>query len=262
MPMMQPSLAERVAVVTGGSRGLGRAISLELARRGAFVIVNFRRNEAAAADTLEAIASLGGQGRLCQADVARAEEVQAMFQGIYQSEKRVDILVNNAGITRDEYFLMMRDRSWHEVMETDLDGVYYCCKAVVRHMCAARRGVILNIGSGSSIIPKPGQVNYSTAKSALPGFTRTLAREVADKGVRALVVAPGFMETEMSLRLPEHLVAESRRRIPLGRWGRPEEVAEVVAYLASDDAGLITGQTVIVDGGRTALEQDYGEVGA
>jgi 3-oxoacyl-[acyl-carrier protein] reductase len=258
MPMMQPSLAERVAVVTGGSRGLGRAISLELARRGAFVIVNFRRNEAAAADTLEAIASLGGQGRLCQADVARAEEVQAMFQGIYQSEKRVDILVNNAGITRDEYFLMMRDRSWHEVMETDLDGVYYCCKAVVRHMCAARRGVILNIGSGSGVVAMPGQANYSAAKAGLLGFTRTLAREVADKGVRALVVSPGFFKTEMTERLDARFMEQALRRTPLGRRGEPEELAGVVAFLASDDAAYITGQVFSLDGGRGSIEADYG----
>jgi 3-oxoacyl-[acyl-carrier protein] reductase len=165
--------------------------------------------------------------------------------------------VNNAGITRDEFFLMMKPATWEMVLNVNLNGVYYCCKAVARAMCAAGRGVIINIGSGSGISPRMGQVNYGATKSALIGFTRSLARELAPKGVRALVVAPGFTRTEMSQVVPADSVETSLRLISLGRWGLPEEIATVVGFMASDDAAQITGQTIVADGGRTAGEQDF-----
>jgi 3-oxoacyl-[acyl-carrier protein] reductase len=204
------------------------------------------------------IEETGGRGALYAADIRKQEQVQAMFQQIYMDHKHVDILVNNAGITRDEYFIMMRPQSWNDLIEVHLHALYYCTKAVIRQMCAARRGVIVNIGSGSSLVPMPGQVNYSASKAGLLGFSRTLAREVADKGVRVLHIAPGFFETDMTSTLDPKFIEETFRLTPLGRWGRPEELASVVTYLVSDDAAFLTGQTVVVDGGRGANETEFG----
>lgn len=255
---MGGDLIGRVAVVTGGSRGLGRAIAIDLAKRGAFVVVNYRVNYKAASETLERIESLGGKGRIYQTSVDEPDAVQRMFQEIYKDHQKVDVLINNAGITRDEYFIMMRQKSWSEVLKTNLDGVYYCTKAVIRAMCIARRGVIINIGSGSAMVAMPGQANYCAAKAALLGLTRTLAREVADKGVRVLCVAPGYFETDMAAVVPQDIVAESLIVTPLRRWGKPEELTDVVGYLVSEDAEYITGQTIVVDGGRGAVELEYG----
>jgi 3-oxoacyl-[acyl-carrier protein] reductase len=180
-----------------------------------------------------------------------------MFQEISRAHGRVDVLVNNAGITRDEYLMLMRPESWRDVLQTNLNGAFHCAKAVARSMCAARHGVIINIGSGSSVSPRAGQVNYGTSKSSLIGFTKSLARELAGQGVRVLLVAPGFIETDMSRAVSRKAAEESLQKIPLGRWGSPEEVASVVGFLASDDAALMTGQTVIVDGGRMAEENDF-----
>jgi 3-oxoacyl-[acyl-carrier protein] reductase len=247
---------KRVAVITGGSRGLGRAVALELARRGAFVAINYRANVREAQEALRLVEVAGGNGALYRADVADAAAVQAMFAQVLRERGRVDVLVNCAGITRDEYFATMRPESWRDVMQTNLNGTYYCCKAVVRSMCAAGRGAIINIGSGSSVSPRAGQVNYGASKSSLLGLSKSLAREVADRGVRVMLVAPGFIETDMSKALPDRVVAESLKLIPLGRWGQPEEVADVVAFLASEEAGYITGQAVLIDGGRLAVEND------
>jgi 3-oxoacyl-[acyl-carrier protein] reductase len=251
------SLGGRVALVTGGSRGLGKAISLELARKGAFVAINYNRNSEEALKTLDLVQAAGSDGALFRADAGSAAAVASMFDDLLRKKGRIDILVNNAGITRDEPFPMMRQESWRMVLETDLHSVYLCCKAAIRPMCAARRGVIINIGSGSGISPRPGQVNYSAAKSAVIGFTRSLAREAARNNIRVLVVAPGFTATDMSQSLPASVIEASLKKIPLGRWGLPEEVASVVAYLATDDASFITGNTMIVDGGRAAAEQDF-----
>jgi 3-oxoacyl-[acyl-carrier protein] reductase len=181
-----------------------------------------------------------------------------MFKEIFRDYKKVDILVNNAGITRDDYFLTMRLQGWSEVMDTNLHSVFSCCKAVVRNMCAMRRGVIINVTSGAALGACPGQVNYSAAKAALLGFSRSLAREVADKGVRVVNVAPGFFKTDMTQALDARIVEETTRVTPLGRWGFPEELASAVAFLAGDDAAYITGQTIIVDGGRGAVESEFG----
>jgi 3-oxoacyl-[acyl-carrier protein] reductase len=252
------NLIGQVAVVTGASRGLGRAVAVHLAAQGAFVAVNYLRNAKEATKTLQLIESAGGRGAVYAADIRKPEQVQAMFQRIYSEHRHVDILVNNAGITRDEYFVMMRPQSWQDLIDVHLNAMYYCTKAVVRQMCAARRGVILNIGSGSSLVPMPGQVNYSASKAGLLGFSRSLAREVADKGVRVLHVAPGFFETDMTATLDPKFIEESYRLTPLGRWGKPEELASVVSYLVSSDASFLTGQTVVVDGGRGATETEFG----
>lgn len=248
----------KVAVVTGASRGLGRAIAVALGDRGAFVAINYLRNHKEAKDTLSEVRREGGDGALYPADVRDSAQVAKLFSRVFGERRRVDILVNNAGITRDEHFVMMRAQSWEAVMATDLNSVFHCSKAVVRLMCAARLGVIVNIGSGSGISPRAGQVNYSAAKSALIGYSRSLARELAHNRVRVIVVAPGFTRTSMSEIVPALAVEESLRKIPLGRWAAPEEVAEVVAWAVSDEAAFLTGQTLVVDGGRAAIEQDYG----
>ena len=252
------NLTGQVAVVTGASRGLGRAVAIDLAAQGSFVAVNYLRNAKEAAKTLEQIQEAGGQGALYGADIRKPDQVQAMFQKIYAEHKRVDILINNAGSTRDEYFLMMRPQSWTDLMDIHLNATFYCTKAVIRQMCAARRGVILNVGSGSSLVPMPGQVNYSASKAGLLGFSRSLAREVADKSVRVLHVAPGFFETDMTAALDSKFIEETFRLTPLGRWGHPEEFASLVSYLVSSDASFLTGQTVVVDGGRGATETEFG----
>jgi 3-oxoacyl-[acyl-carrier protein] reductase len=253
-------LEQRVAVVTGASRGLGRAIAVELGGRGASLVINYRmdRNAGEAEKTLELVQAAGGRGQIIQADVTKPDQVQAMFQAVFAAHKRVDILVNNAGITRDGYFLMMPPQSWSDLIDIHLNAVFSCTKAVIRSMCASRHGVILNIGSGSALVAMPGQVNYSASKAGLLGFSRSLAREVADKNVRVLHVAPGFFKTDMTVALDPAFVAETYRATPLGRWGTPEELAAVVGFLASDDASYITGQSILVDGGRGAVESDFG----
>ncbi len=253
-------LAGRVAIVTGASRGLGRAMAVELASQGAITIINHRseKSRADAEQTLKLVQEQGGEGRIVCADVSKLAEVTVMMNAIYKEFKRIDILVNNAGATRDEYFMMMRPESWHALMDVHLNAVFYCTKAVIRWMCAAKRGVIINIGSGSALVAMPGQVNYSATKAGLLGFTRSLAREVADKNVRVLHVAPGFFKSDMTETLSQAFIDETYQATPLARWGLPEELASVISYLSSDDASYITGQSIVVDGGRGAIEADLG----
>jgi 3-oxoacyl-[acyl-carrier protein] reductase len=233
-------------------------MAIELGRQGAFTIINYVREESGAQETLNQVVAAGGSGAIAMADVRKPEEVQAMFQHIFKTYKKVDVLINNAGITRDEYFLMMRPQSWLELVDVHLNGVFYCSKAVIRNMCAAKRGVIMNIGSGSALVAMPGQVNYSATKAGLLGFSRSLAREVADKGVRVLHVAPGFFESDMTAALDPKFVKETFEVTPLGRWGSGAELASVVAFLASDDCSFFTGHSIIVDGGRGAVESEFG----
>jgi 3-oxoacyl-[acyl-carrier protein] reductase len=255
---MSATLKERVAVVTGGSRGLGRAICVDLAARGAFVVINCKVHRDLAEQTLSQIKEAGGNGRIYPADVTDPTAVQRMIQDVTREFRRVDILVNNAGVTRDEYFIMMRAGSWDDLVQVHLNATYHCSKAVIRGMCARNSGVIVNIGSGAALVPMPGQVNYSATKAGLLGFTKSLAREVASKGVRVVSLAPGFFRTDMTESLDEAFRADTYRRTPLGRWGEPHELASLVGFLVSDDAAYITGQTIPVDGGRGAVESDYG----
>ena len=252
------SLKGKVAVVTGASRGLGRAMAIELGRLGAFTIINYVKEESGAQQTLEEVKAAGGDGALAMADVRNQAQVQAMFLHIFKTYKKVDLLVNNAGITRDEYFLMMRPQSWLDTIDVHLNGVFYCSKAVIRNMCAAKKGVIVNIGSGSALVAMPGQVNYSASKAGLLGFTRSLAREVADKGVRVVHVAPGFFESDMTATLDPKFIKETFDVTPLGRWGSGAELASLVAFIASDDSAFFTGHSLIVDGGRGAVETEFG----
>jgi 3-oxoacyl-[acyl-carrier protein] reductase len=250
-------LEGRVALVTGASRGLGEAIALELAGHGAQVLINYRQSDEAARALQARIESQGGHAETYQADVTRPEEVERMFRDVHARHKRVDILVNNAGTTRDEYFPMMRDSSWEELVALHLDATFLCCKAVLRGMCAARRGVIINMGSLSGLLAVAGQVNYSASKAGLLAFSRSLARELAGKGVRVVHLAPGFFETEMTRLVPPARRERALQRTPMARWGRPEELAELVAFLASDEASFLTGHTLPIDGGRYAADADF-----
>jgi 3-oxoacyl-[acyl-carrier protein] reductase len=252
----------KIAVVTGASRGLGRSMAIDLASRGATVVINYvsDRSLEEAEKTLAMVQAAGGQGDIRQADVSDNAQVQEMFKGIFKTHKKVDFLINNAGITRDEYFMVMRPDSWKRLVEVHLDAIFYCSKAVVRQMCAAKKGVIVNIGSGSALVAMPGQVNYSATKAGLLGFTRSLAREVAEKNVRVLHVAPGFFKSEMTDLLTADFIEETFHMTPLGRWGLAEELAKVVSYLCSDDASYLTGQSIVIDGGRGAVEADLGFV--
>ncbi len=253
-------LENQIAIVTGASRGLGREMAVQLAKRGAHVVINHRspKSRPDAEQTLSLVEEQGGSGEIVCADVCQAAEVTEMMNSVYKRHKRIDILVNNAGATRDEFFMMMRPDSWHALMDVHLNAVYYCSKAVIRWMCAAKRGVIINIGSGSALVAMPGQVNYSATKAGLLGFTRSLAREVADKNVRVLHVAPGFFKSDMTETLTQEFIDETYEATPLGRWGYPEELAAVITFLASSDAAYLTGQSIVVDGGRGAIEADIG----
>lgn len=262
MSVEDPTAARRIALVTGGSRGIGRATSIELAHRGYFVLINYVSDASAAEATLAEIVSAGGQGALLPCDVSDYNATQMAVMKAQKEFGPIEVLINNAGITRDGMFMMMTEKGWSRVMEVNLDAVFNCCKAVSRTMVGKRRGVIITIGSGSGISPRAGQVNYSTSKAAIIGMTRSLARELAPHNVRALIVAPGFTRTEMADAVSPQAAAESLRLIPMGRWGEPEEIAKVVGYMCSDDAAYITGITVVVDGGRAGHEQDYGIMSA
>ncbi|MBL8259891.1 MAG: 3-oxoacyl-ACP reductase FabG [Candidatus Competibacteraceae bacterium] len=250
------ALDQRIALVTGGSRGLGRAVALELARRGAWVAINYRRREREARETLAQLRAEGGQGAAYRADVTDPDQVRRMFETVFDRHRRLDILVNNAGIIRDAYFLLMSARDWRDVLEVDLNGPFHCSKEAVRIMAGRGGGVIVNIGSG--LVAQPGQVNHSAAKAGMAGFSRALAREVAPRGIRVMHVAPGFFKTEMSETLSRDSIEASYQLTPLERWGLPEELAALVAFLASDDARCFSGQSIAIDGGRSAVEAEFG----
>ncbi|MHB1295605.1 MAG: 3-oxoacyl-[acyl-carrier-protein] reductase [Anaerolineae bacterium] len=242
-------LAGRVAVVTGASRGIGRAIALELARQGCAVVVNYHAKAEAAAETVALIEAEGGKACAVQGDVSVAEEAQRTIDAAVATYGTVDILVNNAGITRDGLLMRMSEADWDAVLDTNLKGAFQCVKAVQRLMLKKRSGCIVNIGSVSGLMGNAGQANYSAAKAGLVGFTKAVAREYGPRGITVNLVAPGFIETDMTAGLSPELLAKAQDQVPLGRLGRPEDVADAVAFLASDAARYITGQVLCVDGG-------------
>jgi 3-oxoacyl-[acyl-carrier protein] reductase len=243
------SLQDKVAVVTGGSRGIGRAIALELAKRGATVVVNYKGNADAAAEVVDQIKSAGGQALAHQADVGDEEQANNLIKIAGDTYGKVDILVNNAGTTRDGLIMTMKTDDFDSVISTNLRSTWICSKAAVRTMMRKRYGRIINISSVSGVVGQAGQTNYSASKAGIIGFTKSLAREVAARNITVNAVAPGFVLTDMTKDLPQDLTSKLNELIPLGRWGTPEEIAHATAFLASDDAAYITGQVLVVDGG-------------
>ena len=242
-------LEGKVALVTGGSRGIGRAIALLLAKRGADVAINFAGNEAAAQATVDEIKELGRKAIMIKADVAVNAACVAMVDQVVQEFGKIDILVNNAGITRDGLLMRMKEEDWDAVLNTNLKSVYNCSKAAIKYMMKARAGRIVSISSVVGLMGNAGQANYAAAKAGIIGFTMALAKEVASRGITVNSVAPGFVNTDMTKVLPEKVVENLKAAIPLAKLGEPEDIAKAVAFLVSDDAAYITGQTLHVDGG-------------
>jgi 3-oxoacyl-[acyl-carrier protein] reductase len=246
-------LTGRSALVTGGSRGIGKAIGLRLATQGADVAFSYRGNEAAAKATAGEIEALGRKALPLQANATDPEAADTVVKAMLEAFGKVDILVNNAGITRDDLIMRMSVEAFREVLETNLFGAFYMTKAVTRPMLKAKGGRIINITSVSGQAGQTGQANYSAAKAGLIGLTKATARELASRSITCNAVAPGFVLTELTADLPEALQAEITSRTPLGRFGTTEEIANAVAFLASDDAAFITGQVLAVDGGLVMM---------
>ncbi|HET90597.1 MAG TPA: 3-oxoacyl-[acyl-carrier-protein] reductase [Chloroflexi bacterium] len=246
---MHKALENKVAVVTGASRGIGRSIALELARRGARVVINYHRSAKAAAEVVAAIQSEGGEAVAVQADVGDGDQAQALIQNALDTFGQIDILVNNAGTTRDQLLMLMKEEDWDIVLRTNLKSVFNCCKAAARPMVRQRRGRIINITSVSGLAGQGGQTNYAASKAGMIGFTKSLAKELGPRNITVNCVAPGFVLTALTADLPEELKQQGIEATPLRRWGQPEEIAYAVAFLASDEAAFITGETLTVDGG-------------
>ncbi len=237
---------QKVAVITGGSRGIGRAIAVELAKHGYFIAFTYRSNDAAAEESLEMIKAAGGNGEHAKFDVTDTGAAQDFIDGLTSRFESIDVLVNNAGITRDGLFVMMDDGQWNDVIDTALKGFYNMTRPVLKKMIRKKRGSVITVSSVSGLTGNRGQANYSAAKAGLIGASRSVATEVARLGIRMNVVAPGLINTEMISGAP---VDQIKQVIPMARIGEPEEVAKVVRFLCSDDASYITGQVIAINGG-------------
>ncbi|MEK6574648.1 MAG: 3-oxoacyl-[acyl-carrier-protein] reductase [Chloroflexota bacterium] len=243
------SLQGKVAVVTGASRGIGKAIAIELGKRGVKVVVNYAKSADGANEAVEAIKASGSEAVAMQADVTDSKAATALIKTAVDTYGRIDILVNNAGTTRDQVIMMMPEEDWDTVITTNLKSTFNCSKAAVKSMMRQRYGRIITISSVSGVLGNAGQTNYSASKAGLIGFTRALAREVAPRHITVNAIAPGFIPTDLTANVPENLKADYLKAIPLGRWVTVDEIAYAVAFLASDEAAYITGQTLNVDGG-------------
>jgi 3-oxoacyl-[acyl-carrier protein] reductase len=247
------SLEGRVALVTGASRGLGRAIALELAKRGSAVVVNFNQSAQSAESVVSQIREQGGQALAVRADVSIFQEAQELIKTTIESFDNLDILINNAGITRDNLIMMMSENDWDTVLTVNLKSSFNCSKIAVKHMMRKRYGRIINITSVGGQMGNPGQTNYSASKAGQIGFTKALAREVASRNITVNAIAAGYIETDIWAKVPEEARTAILRLIPLGRKGDPEEIAYGVAFLASDQASYITGQVLGIDGGMAMM---------
>jgi 3-oxoacyl-[acyl-carrier protein] reductase len=242
-------LQGKVAIVTGASRGIGREVALELASRGANVVVNYAGNEQKANEVVDAIKALGQDAIAIKANVANNDEVVAMVKQTVDTFGQVDILVNNAGITRDNLLMRMKEEEWDSVMDTNLKGVFLCIKAVSRYMTRQRHGKIVNIASIVGVSGNAGQANYVAAKAGVIGLTKTTAKEFASRNIHVNAIAPGFITTDMTDGLNEEVKNDMLKTIPLARFGEAKDIAKAVAFLASEDSNYITGQTIHIDGG-------------
>lgn len=242
-------LTDKVALVTGASRGIGRAIALLMAKQGADVVVNYSGSEGAAQETVDAILAMGRKAIKIKANVGNAEEVAAMVDEAHTTFGRIDVLVNNAGITRDGLLMRMKDSDWDDVININLKGVYLMTKAVSKIMMKQRSGKIVNMTSVVGVTGNAGQANYSASKAGVIGFTKTCAKELASRGITVNAIAPGFIHTDMTDVLPDKVKDAMVHTIPLGRMAEPDEVAAVAAFLVSDMSSYITGQVINVDGG-------------
>lgn len=243
------SLDGKTAVVTGGSRGIGRAISMRLAAMGAFVYINYVSGQSGAQETKELIEQAGGEAAIIGFDVADGKQVKAAFKEIMNTRESLDVLVNNAGITRDGLMVRMKESDWDAVLTTNLKGSFLCAKAAARFMMKKRWGRIVNITSVIGFAGNAGQVNYASAKAGLVGLTKSMAREFSSRNITVNGVAPGYIVTDMTSSLPEDVQEKIKGEIPMGTLGTPEDVAGAVAYLVGDDAGYVTGQVLHVNGG-------------
>jgi len=243
------SLDGKTALVTGGSRGIGRAIALELARAGAFTCINYVRDEAAARETLKLMEGQGGAGRLLKCDVADFDAVQDAVKGIAEERGRIDILVNNAGVTLNGLFVRTKPEAWNRIMDVNLTGAFNCCRAAARYMMKQKWGRIVNMTSVVALSGNAGQVCYSASKAGIVGLTKSLAKELGSRNICVNAVAPGFIETDMTGSMEEKSRGEALDQIPLGRAGIPDDVAGVVGFLVSEKADYITGQVIHVNGG-------------
>ena len=246
-------LSDRVAIVTGSGRGIGRAIALKLAEVGATVVVNDIGDATSVEGVAEEIKAMNRQSLAILADVSSPPDVARLVEETITTYGKVDILVNNAGIARDQLVMRMSDEDWDKVLSVNLKSVFLCTRAVLRHMAKQHWGRIISIASIVGMVGNPGQANYASAKAGIIGFTRTIAKEMASRGITANAIAPGFIDTEMTQQLKEDWKEELKRRIPLGYLGSPRDVAEAVAFLASEEARYITGQVLNVDGGMAGV---------
>lgn len=240
---------KKVAVVTGASRGIGRAIALELGRRGIFVVVNYNGSAEKAEAVREEIAAAGGEACVMQCDVSDYGACETFLKQVIKEYKRIDILVNNAGVTRDGLLMQMKEEDFDVVLNTNLKGAFHTIRFAARQMLKQRSGRIINLSSIVGIRGNGGQVNYSASKAGVIGLTKSAAKELASRGITVNAIAPGFIETEMTEVLPEEVKEATLKEIPLQKFGKPEDVAKAVAFLASDEAAYITGQVLCVDGG-------------
>jgi 3-oxoacyl-[acyl-carrier protein] reductase len=247
------SLNERVAIVTGGSRGIGRAVALELGRRGAAVVVNYNKSPEAAEQVVNEIKAAGGKAAACQADVSSMQAAQDLVKFAVDTFGDLHILVNNAGITKDGLIMMMSEEDWDAVIDTNLKSTFNCSKIAVKQMMRKRYGRIVNMASISGQMGNGGQTNYSASKAGQIGFTKALAREVASRNITVNAVAPGFVDTEILNAMPPDVLEAAIKMVPLGRKATPEEIGYAVAFLASDQAAYITGQVLGVDGGTAMM---------